>query len=81
MENTGAGQTHDAAGDQHAQRNAGGGGFDAACLVSPTELPSFEKYDEYVPAELLRHAYATDRLNAEDAAKRLRELKEDKSFY
>ena len=59
----------------------GSGGFDAACLVSPTELPSFEKYDEYVPAELLRHAYATDRLNAEEAAKRLREMKEDKSFY
>ena len=59
----------------------GGGGFDAACLVSPTELPSFEKYDEYVPAELLRHAYATDRLNAEEAAKRLRKMKEDKSFY
>ena len=55
----------------------GGGGYDAACLVSPKELPSFEKYDEYVPAELLRHAYATDRLNADEAGKRLMDIKKD----
>jgi ATP-dependent Lhr-like helicase len=32
-------------------------------LVSPKELPVFEKYDEYVPAELLRSAFARDRLD------------------
>ena len=32
-------------------------------LVSPKELPVVEKYDEYVPAELLRSAFARDRLD------------------
>ena len=32
-------------------------------LVSQKELPMFEKYDEYVPAELLRSAFARDRLD------------------
>ena len=32
-------------------------------LVSQKELPVFEKYDEYVPAELLRSAFARDRLD------------------
>ena len=43
-------------------------------LVDAKELPSFEKYDEYVPGELLRLAYATDRLNTEEASARIREL-------
>ena len=43
-------------------------------LVSPKELPVFEKYDEYIPAELLRHAYAVDRLNLPEAVERIKEL-------
>ncbi len=56
----------------------GSGEYDAVNLVSPKELPSFEKYDEYVPATLLRHAYATDRLNVKEAAKRIRDIKNNK---
>ncbi|MBO7310665.1 MAG: ATP-dependent helicase, partial [Clostridia bacterium] len=40
-------------------------------LVSPKELPTFEKYDEYIPAELLRRAYASDRLNSAEAQGRI----------
>ncbi len=43
-------------------------------LVSSKELPVFEKYDQYVPAELLRHAYAADRLNPEEAVARLSQI-------
>ncbi len=32
-------------------------------LVGSGEAPCFEKYDEYIPAPLLRRAYVTDRLN------------------
>ncbi len=53
----------------------GSGEYDAVRLVSPTELPTFEKYDEYIPAELLRHAYATDRLNVKEAAKRIIQMR------
>ncbi len=48
---------------------------DAISLVSPKELPSFEKYDEYVPAELLRLAYAADRLNTSEACERITQFK------
>ena len=56
----------------------GSGKYDAVNLVGSNELPSFEKYDEYVPADLLRHAYATDRLNVSEAAKRIRDMQEQK---
>lgn len=46
-------------------------------LVHPGELPAFEKYDEYVPGELLRHAYAVDRLNIREAVNRLRGIAEE----
>ncbi len=55
--------------------NFGSGEYDPVNLVSPTELPSFEKYDEYIPAELLRQAYSIDRLNVKEAARRIREIK------
>jgi ATP-dependent Lhr-like helicase len=48
---------------------------DPTSLVSPKELPSFEKYDEYVPGDLLRLAYATDRLDTREACNRIKELK------
>ena len=35
-------------------------------LIAPSELPIVEKYDDYIPAELLRKAYSTDRLCAEE---------------
>ena len=54
----------------------GRGNCDAENLVSPKELPAFEKYDEYVPAELLRKAYAADRLNTKEAVKRIDDMRE-----
>ncbi len=46
-------------------------------LVSSGEIPVFEKYDDYVPVELLRHAYATDKLDIVTARKRLLEIMEE----
>lgn len=43
-------------------------------LVSKNELPMFEKYDEYIPADLLRHAYAVDRLRADEPIECLGEM-------
>lgn len=41
-------------------------GLDPFELVSPEEFPVFDKYDEYIPAELLCDAYAIDRLQADE---------------
>ena len=46
-------------------------------LVASGEIPVFEKYDDYVPADLLRHAYAVDKLNLEEASKRLLQIEEE----
>ncbi len=46
----------------------------AAVLVSPKELPVFEKYDDYVPAELLRQAFATDMLDINEAWSRASDI-------
>mgnify|MGYP003305998669 CR=1 FL=1 len=35
-------------------------------LVFDGECPMFDKFDEYIPAELLRDAYAIDRLRADE---------------
>ncbi len=40
-------------------------------LVGESEMPLFDKYDEYIPAALLRRAYAVDRLDPEEARARL----------
>ena len=45
-------------------------------LVSEKELPLFEKYDEYIPAELLRSAFARDRLDLEEIKGRIAAFKE-----
>ena len=37
-------------------------GIDPVTLVGKSEAPVFDKYDDYVPAELLRQGYASDRL-------------------
>jgi ATP-dependent Lhr-like helicase len=49
-------------------------GIDCEALVQTGELPIFEKYDEYVPADLLRRAYATDRLRADEVIRRLGDM-------
>ena len=49
-------------------------GIDPEALVGSGEIPVFEKYDDYVPADLLRHAYATDKLNTNEAAARILEI-------
>ena len=46
-------------------------------LLNPKELPIFEKYDEYVPGDLLRHAYSVDRLNMDEAIKRINQMNEE----
>ena len=45
-------------------------GIDTARLVNEGECPLFDKYDEYIPPELLRLAYATDRLRADEIMER-----------
>ena len=39
-------------------------------LVGEGECPVFDKYDEYIPPELLREAYAKDRLFADEIIER-----------
>ena len=52
-------------------------GIDCESLVQSGELPIFDKYDEHIPGELLRKAYAADRLRADEAEARVRELLEE----
>jgi hypothetical protein len=47
-------------------------GIDTSTLVSASEHPAYDKYDDYIPAELLRTAYAADRLCAEEVIERFR---------
>ena len=49
-------------------------GIDTGALVGSAEIPVFDKYDDYIPADLLRHAYAVDRLNGAEAGKRILEI-------
>ena len=43
-------------------------------LVEKGEIPVFEKYDPYIPQELLRRAYATDKLRSDEPEDKIREL-------
>ena len=45
-------------------------GIDLDSLVGPTESPVFEKYDEFIPSELLRKAYRADKLRADEIINR-----------
>ena len=45
-------------------------GLDTFSLVIDGECPVFDKFDEYIPPELLREAYATDRLFAKEVIER-----------
>ena len=50
------------------------GGVRAEDLVFPSEHPLFDKYDAFIPAELLRKAYARDRLDPAETRERLDEI-------
>jgi len=41
-------------------------GIDVSQLVGETELPVYEKYDDHIPGDLLRKAYYTDKLRADE---------------
>lgn len=43
-------------------------------LAQQSEIPMFDKYDPYIPTDLLRRAYAADRLRADEVAKRLEQM-------
>ena len=45
-------------------------GLDTFSLVNDGECPVFDKFDEYIPPELLRDAYAVDRLYADEVLER-----------
>lgn len=49
-------------------------GIDTYSLVGTTEMPIFEKYDSYIPSELLRKSYAEDRLRSDEVCRRLDEI-------
>ena len=46
--------------------------FDPLELVYPDEIPLFEKYDEYVPAELVRKGFAYGILAVDEMRARVR---------
>jgi ATP-dependent Lhr-like helicase len=52
-------------------------GIDKSALVGGNESPVFEKYDECIPAELLRKAYQEDRLRTDEIMIRLPEILEE----
>jgi len=45
--------------------------IDAERLMEGGEVPIFEKYDDCIPPELLRKAFAIDRLRADEACARI----------
>lgn len=51
--------------------------IDTLSLVSKSEVPVFEKYDSYIPHELLRKAYAADRLRTDELVECVNEIYED----
>ena len=49
-------------------------GIDPYSLVESSEIPVFEKYDSYIPHDLLRKAYAADKLRSDEAENKVCEL-------
>lgn len=49
-------------------------GIDKSKLVNVNEMPVFEKYDDFIPAELLRRQYAADKLRTDEIMQRLPEI-------
>ena len=41
-------------------------GIDLSSLIGPAEMPVFDKYDDYIPGELLRRAYRDDKLRSDE---------------
>ena len=56
-------------------------GIDKNSLISKSESPIFEKYDDYIPGELLRLAYAEDRLRTDEMIPRVAEMKEEEHNF
>ena len=52
-------------------------GINPHALVESGEIPVFEKYDNYVPYDLLRKAYATDKLRSDEAEEQVRKIFEE----
>ena len=52
-------------------------GINCDALVENGEIPVFEKYDNYVPHDLLRKAYAADKLRADEAETQIRSIFEE----
>lgn len=46
-------------------------GMELDSLIGATEAPVFEKYDEYIPSELLRKAYREDKLRSDEILSRI----------
>ena len=49
-------------------------GIDKSKLVNVNEMPVFEKYDDFIPAELLRRQYAADKLRTDEIMVRLPQI-------
>ena len=49
-------------------------GIDRDTLVETGEIPIFEKYDNFVPYDLLRKAYAADKLRSDEAEEQIRRI-------
>lgn len=45
--------------------------LDPLTLLADSECPVFDKYDDYIPAELLRKSYALDRLSVKEMTERI----------
>ena len=54
------------------------GGIDPNALVGAGEQPLFDKFDPYIPAELLRRAYAVDRLAPAEAEEIIAAMSEER---
>lgn len=52
--------------EEHMKQILSRDGLKTEDLLSADECPVFDKYDEYIPPELLRRAYAADRLRADE---------------
>ena len=46
-------------------------------LVESGEIPIFDKYDNYIPTDLLRRAYSIDRLRADETERRIFEMSQN----
>ncbi len=66
---------------RHLAEKAQGSGVDCDLLVGANEAPVFEKYDRFVPAELLRAAYRDDKLRGDEIPPRLCELAEELDHF